>query len=97
MFPFRVRKDDEKIISKLSSSSNVNQYIRSLIENDINPIVFDMTNYDETKECFLFEEDDISFNVPAKYLKDEKGEFKSKQIVVENGGKKYSVYFMNEK
>ena len=67
------------------------------VENDINPIVFDMTNYDETKECFLFEEDDISFNVPAKYLKDEKGEFKSKQIVVENGGKKYSVYFMNEK
>ena len=42
MFPFRVRKDDEKIISKLSSSSNVNQYIRSLIENDINPSVLSL-------------------------------------------------------
>ena len=67
------------------------------VEHDMNPIVFDMTNYDETKDCFLFEADGISFDVPAKYLKDENGDFKSKQIVVENDGKKYSVYFKNEK
>ena len=37
MFPFRVRKDDAPIIDKLSSVSNLNKYIYSLIDNDINP------------------------------------------------------------
>ena len=39
MVPFRVRKDDELIINKLSSIRNVNKYIRSLIEKDVNPQV----------------------------------------------------------
>ena len=37
MFPFRVRKDDAKVIKKLESIRNINKYIYSLIENDINP------------------------------------------------------------
>ena len=36
MFPFRVRKNDAKIIEKLTSEKNMNKYIYSLIENDIN-------------------------------------------------------------
>ncbi len=39
MFPFRVRKDDTLVIKKLGSVSNLNKYIYSLIENDINPSV----------------------------------------------------------
>lgn len=37
MFPFRVRKDDALVIDKLSSVDNLNKYIYSLIQNDINP------------------------------------------------------------
>lgn len=37
MFPFRVRKDDARVIKKLESIRNINKYIYSLIENDINP------------------------------------------------------------
>ena len=36
MFPFRVRKNDTKVIEKLTSVKNMNKYIYSLIENDIN-------------------------------------------------------------
>lgn len=36
MFPFRVRKNDAKVIEKLTSVKNMNKYIYSLIENDIN-------------------------------------------------------------
>lgn len=39
MYPFRIRKDDTAIIEKLSSVSNLNKYIYSLIDNDINPDV----------------------------------------------------------
>lgn len=39
MFPFRVRKDDVDVIDKLKSVPNMNKYIYSLIENDINPSV----------------------------------------------------------
>lgn len=39
MFPFRVRKDDTQVIDKLASVSNLNKYIYSLIDNDINPDV----------------------------------------------------------
>ena len=39
MYPFRIRKDDTAIIEKLSSISNLNKYIYSLIDNDINPDV----------------------------------------------------------
>lgn len=36
MFPFRIRKDDTLVFNKLNSVSNINGYIHSLIENDIN-------------------------------------------------------------
>ena len=39
MFPFRVKKSDVSIIDKLTSVSNLNKYIYSLIDNDINPSV----------------------------------------------------------
>ena len=39
LFPFRVRKDDISIIEKLTSVPNLNKYIYSLIDNDINPSV----------------------------------------------------------
>ena len=39
MFPFRVRKDDVLVLDKLASVPNLNRYIYSLIENDINPSV----------------------------------------------------------
>lgn len=39
MFPFRVRKDDSVVIDKLLSVNNLNKYIYSLIQNDINPNV----------------------------------------------------------
>ena len=39
MFPFRVRKDDILVINKLTSVPNLNGYIHSLIENDINPSI----------------------------------------------------------
>lgn len=39
MFPFRVRKDDKLVIDKLASVPNLNKYIYSLIDNDINPSV----------------------------------------------------------
>ena len=39
MFPFRVKKSDASIIDKLTSVSNLNKYIYSLIDNDINPSV----------------------------------------------------------
>lgn len=39
MFPFRVRKDDISVIDKLTSVPNLNKYIYSLIDNDINPRV----------------------------------------------------------
>lgn len=37
MFPFRVRKDDTKVIEKLTNVPSMNKYIYSLIDNDINP------------------------------------------------------------
>ncbi len=37
MFPFRVRKDDTKVIEKLANVPSMNKYIYSLIDNDINP------------------------------------------------------------
>ena len=39
LFPFRVRKDDEAVIEKLSSVPSMNKYIHSLIDNDINPSI----------------------------------------------------------
>ena len=36
MIPFRVRKDDIKIINKLNSVDSMNNYIYSLIDNDVN-------------------------------------------------------------
>lgn len=35
MYPFRVRKDNISITDKLSSVSNINSYINSLIEKDL--------------------------------------------------------------
>lgn len=37
MYPFRVRKDNEKLISKLDSVNNRNNYITNLILEDIDP------------------------------------------------------------
>ena len=37
MYPFRVRKDNTKVIERLGSVPNLNKYIYSLIDNDINP------------------------------------------------------------
>ena len=39
LFPFRVRKDDQKVIDKLTTVPSMNKYIYSLIDNDINPNV----------------------------------------------------------
>ncbi len=39
MFPFRVRKDNSKVINKLKNVRNKNKYITELIENNINPSV----------------------------------------------------------
>ena len=39
MFPFRVRKDDKKVIEKLTNVPSMNKYIYSLIDNDINPSI----------------------------------------------------------
>lgn len=39
MIPFRVRKDDIKIINKLNSVDSMNNYIYSLIDNDVNKSV----------------------------------------------------------
>ena len=39
MYPFRVRKDNAVIIDKLSNTRNINKYITSLIDKDINPNV----------------------------------------------------------
>lgn len=39
MFPFRVRKDNMKVINKLNNVANKNKYIIDLIENNINPAV----------------------------------------------------------
>ena len=39
MFPIRVRKDNKKIINKLSSVKSINRYILTLIDEDINPSV----------------------------------------------------------
>jgi len=39
MIPFRVRLDDEDVMKKLSSVPSKNNYILSLIYNDINPSV----------------------------------------------------------
>ena len=50
MYPFRVRKDDTKVIKKLSSVSNLNKYIYSLIDNDINP---DVLTIKQIKERML--------------------------------------------
>ena len=36
MYQFRVRRNDDKLINKLDSVDNRNQYISSLIRNDIN-------------------------------------------------------------
>ena len=39
MYPFRIRKDDSIIINKLDTVNNINKYIRTLIDNDVNPCV----------------------------------------------------------
>ena len=39
MFPFRVRKDNSKVINKLKNVRNKNKYITELIENNINPSI----------------------------------------------------------
>ena len=39
MYPFRIRKDDIELITKLDSVTNRNHYISSLIRNDIHPEV----------------------------------------------------------
>ena len=50
MFPFRVRKDNKKVIEKLTSVPSMNKYIFDLIENDINPSVLTIK---EIKERIL--------------------------------------------
>lgn len=50
MYPFRVRKDDTKIIKKLSSVPNLNAYIHSLIEKDID---HNILTIEEIKERIL--------------------------------------------
>ena len=47
MFPFRVRKDDTSILNKLINTSNVNKYIRTLIDNDINPSILTLKQIKE--------------------------------------------------
>ena len=49
-FIFRVRKDNEMVLKKLASESNLNSYIRSLIEKDINP---DILTIKQIKERIL--------------------------------------------
>ena len=49
-FIFRVRKDNEMVLEKLASESNLNSYIRSLIEKDINP---DILTIKQIKERIL--------------------------------------------
>lgn len=39
MFPFRVKKSDTSVISKLKAVESMNSYILSLIYNDLNPNV----------------------------------------------------------
>ena len=50
MFPFRVRKDDTSVIDKLASVPNLNKYIYSLIDNDIN---HDVLTIKEIKDRIL--------------------------------------------
>ena len=64
MFPFRVRRDDVDVINKLTSVPNLNKYIYSLIDNDINPNVLSIKQIKERikpviekhgiKEVYLF-------------------------------------------
>ena len=49
-FIFRVRKDNEMVLEKLASENNLNSYIRSLIEKDINP---DILTIKQIKERIL--------------------------------------------
>ncbi len=49
-FIFRVRKDNEMVLKKLASENNLNSYIRSLIEKDINP---DILTIKQIKERIL--------------------------------------------
>ena len=48
MFPFRVRKDDKQVIQKLSSVRNINKYIYTLIDNDINHSVLTIKQIKES-------------------------------------------------
>ena len=50
MIPFRVRKDDNKVINKLNSVKSMNNYIYSLISNDINK---DILSIKQIKERIL--------------------------------------------
>ena len=64
MFPFRIRVEDEPIINKLKSVTSMNEYIRSLIDNDIHPNVLSISQIKEIilpilskhniKEVYLF-------------------------------------------
>lgn len=64
MYPFRVRKDNEILISKLDSVSNRNNYITNLILEDIDPGILTIKQIKERikpvmdkhgiKEVYLF-------------------------------------------
>ena len=64
MFPFRIRVEDEYVINKLKSVTSMNEYIRSLIDNDIHPsvlsirqikeIILPILNKHNIKEVYLF-------------------------------------------
>lgn len=50
MFPFRVRRDDISVMNKLASVPNLNKYIYSLIDKDINPSILTIK---QIKNCIL--------------------------------------------
>ena len=64
MFAFRVRKDDEAVIDKLNGVTNLNKYLRELIEKDIKPSIltikqikekaFPVFQKHQIKEIYLF-------------------------------------------
>ena len=67
------------------------------IENYDSPYIIDMNDYVEADDCFAFEKEGKTFNVPGKFFRDKNGEYKSKQIVVNNDDCRYLIYFKDQK
>ena len=85
MFPFRIRKDDTKIIEKLDTVPNINKYIYSLIDNDVNPNVLTIKQIKDKILPILFKHNIHEIYLFGSYARGEANNSSDVDIYCESG------------